>query len=48
MEPSQENVIACPACGKNYFWKPAMAGCAVKCNCGALIPPSHQPVTPVS
>ena len=41
----------CPACGKQYRWKPEMAGRTAKCACGAKLvvptdPPQAAPVAP--
>ena len=29
--------VACPACGKQYHWKPQYASRKVKCSCGRII-----------
>jgi hypothetical protein len=42
---STDPKFACPACGKQYKWKPEMAGRTAKCACGAkLTVPATAPV----
>jgi hypothetical protein len=43
---SDDAKFACPACGKQYRWKPELAGRSAKCACGAkLVVPSDAPAT---
>lgn len=36
----------CPSCGKQYKWKPEMAGRSAKCACGAkFVVPTEQPAS---
>ncbi|MBI1371444.1 MAG: hypothetical protein GC159_01595 [Phycisphaera sp.] len=38
--------VACPGCGKQYVWKPEVAGLAAPCRCGAkIVMPAHKPGT---
>ncbi len=39
---SQASSFACPSCGKEYRWKPEMAGRRAKCKCGGVV---EVPVT---
>jgi hypothetical protein len=50
--------FSCPACGKQYAWKPQLAGKKAKCACGAMLvipqaeaapagPPVSPPVNPL-
>ena len=34
---SNEPKFACPSCGKQYRWKPELAGRSAKCPCGAKV-----------
>jgi DNA-directed RNA polymerase subunit RPC12/RpoP len=44
---STEPKFACPSCGKQYKWKPEMAGRSAKCPCGAkLVVPATAPAAP--
>src|SRR5438105_1170669 len=37
MAGSTSPKFPCPSCGKQYTWKPALAGKSAKCACGALV-----------
>jgi DNA-directed RNA polymerase subunit RPC12/RpoP len=42
--PADDPKFPCPACGKQYRWKPEMAGRTAKCTCGAkLVVPADPP-----
>ena len=46
MTPSNaaEPTFRCAACGKEYFWKPYVAGRKGQCTCGAVVAiPPHAP-----
>ena len=36
-ESTKASTFACPACGKTYPWKPALAGKKGKCKCGSVM-----------
>lgn len=38
--------FACEGCGKQYAWKPELAGRAVKCRCGAVMRAPAEPPAP--
>jgi DNA-directed RNA polymerase subunit RPC12/RpoP len=39
--------FVCPSCGKQYKWKPELAGRSAKCACGAkIVVPATAPVAP--
>src|SRR5205823_7929110 len=42
-----DNKFPCPACGKQYTWRPQLAGKRAKCTCGSLIHvPKSAPAPP--
>ena len=42
--PFSEPTFSCDACGKQFFWKPEVAGRRGKCPCGAVTRiPLHPP-----
>jgi len=44
MSSSNAAKFSCPACGKQYTWKPALAGKQAKCACGAvMLVPAEPP-----
>lgn len=38
--------FSCEGCGKQYAWKPELAGRAVKCRCGAVMRAPAEPPPP--
>ena len=46
MAPTTLATFACESCGKQYTWKPELAGRAVKCRCGALMRAPAAPPSP--
>src|SRR6476660_6093452 len=44
---SSEPKFNCSKCGKEYRWKPELAGKKAKCKCGAVVPvPAQAPAAP--
>jgi len=35
--PALDNKFPCPACGKQYSWRPQLAGKRAKCTCGSVV-----------
>ena len=45
MSESDNPKFSCAACGREFRWKPELAGKKAKCKCGAVVPvPAQEPL----
>jgi hypothetical protein len=45
MSETAQSKFACPSCGRQFTWKPELAGRSAKCKCGATVKIPAQPTS---